>query len=142
MSGTVCKLHTRMLTTLFTGHTLDLTDVVAIGPLMQQNKQHQWFEYRRTLCLRIFCKHTVTIQHDHLAQEIANKPSNEQADAWKKAHDTLRDKREDLILQWGASRLKQDARSMPAFTTAEASSQRIRRPINGSPEEAGADRQH
>jgi hypothetical protein len=90
-----------MPTTIFTGHTLNLTDIVSVGPVMQLRKYDGYASTRRTLFIEIFCKHGVTLKHDAYVQNVFSQPTQEEYDDWDKQFQALTDKRFELIEQWG-----------------------------------------
>lgn len=89
-----------MLTTIFTGHTLDLTDIVAVGPIMASQKTSHPF-LKRTLFLEIFLKGGTVLRHDDVTQTIlGGEPTSQEADRWRIHHDLLEEQRTKLIDQW------------------------------------------
>lgn len=92
-----------MLTTIFSGHTIDLADIVAVGPIMMERKGTLGSIYTRTMYLMIFMKHSVNLRHESFIQQIIAEPEPEQKQQWTSAHDELIEKRQELINDWNAA---------------------------------------
>lgn len=89
-----------MMTTIFTGHTLKLTDIVAIGPIMQSSKGIQGSIYRRAIYMELYLKPSLVLTHESLTQEIVYQPQVQENERWNQAFDKLKAEREALIAQW------------------------------------------
>ena len=93
-----------MLTTIFTGHTIDLTDIVSVGPIMAAHKPSRPF-IRRTMYLEIHLKGNTTLRHEEFHQTYWDgQIEPQQAEAWQLKHDHLNVDRTKLIEQWQQAR--------------------------------------
>ncbi len=92
-----------MLTKIFTGHTLDLTHIVAVSPPVAITKIGQ-YNLETTLVCQITLKHTpVVLQYEFGWFRFSEHHSNEkETQAYNRKFDELQGLINELIEQWRA----------------------------------------
>lgn len=90
------------VSTIFTGHSLDLKDIVAISPVKIETKvASDWPMVTRKIFLEIFCRENVTIRYDYFEVRFLRGTATEkQKQDFQTALDTLWENRDELIRQW------------------------------------------
>jgi hypothetical protein len=89
---------------IFTGHTLDLRDVLAISDIMTEWKPVQGMNgalYWRKMFIEICMKHGTTIRHDAISQQVM--PSmivEKQAKKWSDCLKQMEPQLAELLKDW------------------------------------------
>jgi hypothetical protein len=84
-----------MLTTIFTGHTLDLRDIVVVGPIMQEQDGEN-----ATMFIKIYLQHQIVVKHVHHTTFLRLFNEKQSAKLWDIRLDDLSAKRDELIHEW------------------------------------------
>lgn len=90
-----------MLTTLFSGHTVNLNDIRAVSGVMRQVKSAQPFSYV-SLFVEISLRDNVSIQHEAIKLQTfyGNGLEPEQKVKFDSAFDELTRQRDQLVAEW------------------------------------------
>jgi hypothetical protein len=88
-----------MLTTIFTGHTLDLRDIVAVGPIMQEKDGED-----ACMFIKIYLQHQIVIKHVHHKTFLRLFNEKETAKLWDIRLEDIMAKRDELVQEWQLAR--------------------------------------
>lgn len=84
-----------MLTTIFSGHTLNLSDIVSVGPIMQESDGDN-----ASMFIKIYLQHQIVFKHVHHTTLLRLFNEKESAKLWDIRLDDLVAKRSELIEEW------------------------------------------
>lgn len=103
-----------MLTTIFTGHTLNLKDIVSVGPIMQESDGEN-----ACIFIKIYLKHNIKIKHVHHRALPRMFNQKEIANAWDAKFDDIFLKRQQLIEAWEIALFPKESGNAENFNPVE-----------------------
>lgn len=93
----------KVLTTIFTGHTLDLTDIMSVGPCRTETGPSGISGTYKTLYIEVFFKSGSSIRYNFFYSSYLNAPNAFELKGYREAVATLEKLRTKLVEHWAVA---------------------------------------